>query len=60
MMRLNLSPYRKAAAALVVSFAGLIGTAALDGAVTSSELVASLGGALVTTAAVYGFRNKPV
>lgn len=49
--------YSKSIAAFVVSAAGLVGTALLDGNLSTGEALAALGGALVTTAAVYGFKN---
>lgn len=58
-MKVNIAPYRKAAAALVVTAAGLLGTAMLDGRLTAGEAIAAAGGTLVATAAVYGFRNTP-
>jgi len=50
---------RKATGAFVVTLAGAGGTAMLDGTLTGAEMVVSAGTALVATATVYGFTNKP-
>lgn len=50
---------RKATSAFIVALVGTGGTAMLDGDLTVPEATVAIGTALVATAAVYGFKNKP-
>jgi hypothetical protein len=56
---LILKEARKATSAFIVALIGTGGTAMLDGNLTASEATVACGTALVATAAVYGFKNKP-
>lgn len=49
---------RKASGTFIVTIAGSVGMAMLDGKLEASEVTVAIGTALTATAAAYGFTNK--